>query len=626
VTQSNRAALAGLVAGVTAVLVVEALALPTAWLPLDEAAALVHARGGDAGASGIGVLYPALLAPAARTLSAPAAYRFAQALSALLWALAAVPSYFLARRLLVPRTALVVAGLAVLAPGSVYATAAVPDALAFLLGVGALALAARASARGSERDLALALALAGAAALARPWYVVLPPALLVAYELPHATRQYLRWPRSLLFAAFAAFAYFVLASTAPEVGPALTAPGASARAAVASLVAVVLGTGVLPWLFVAGRARPLGARAETALFATCVPAFAVAAGVFGAAGDGVDERPLLVVVPLVLVLGASIWSERAVRIRGAAVAAGLLLAAALALPALGRAAPSRASGLALVALGDSRTALILGTAFALVAAAAALVFLRRRAFAVPALVAAVLFVTQGAAWSSARDEARAQPVVAHGWVDRHAGNGAHVFVAARAGTVDAPELAQLRIWNRTIVGTRDLDLSNIDPTTGLVPISDADVVFVRGLDVAGDELARSSAGILLRTDQGLRIPETLEGLTSDGWSGPEATFRRFYGPERSGTVAVVVSRVAWGDKRTPPTQVTIGAGEPAGEPVVRERFVLHPGEERTFDVPVPPPPFRVVVTVGKTFSPADYGSPDTRQLGAQVTFAYHPVS
>ncbi len=92
-----------------------------------------------------GSFNPLVLAPAARSLDPPTAYGVAKALSAVLWALIAVPAYLLARRRLAPRASLVVAALSVLAPASVYATAAVPDALALLLAAGSLPLLLRAA-------------------------------------------------------------------------------------------------------------------------------------------------------------------------------------------------------------------------------------------------------------------------------------------------------------------------------------------------------------------------------------------------------------------------------------------------------------------------------------------------
>ncbi len=73
-----------------------------------------------------------------------------------------------------------------------------------------------------------ALALAAAAALARPWFVVLPPALLVAYELGRSdARSFLRWPRSSSSRGLAAFGYLVLAGSSSGVGAASLRRGRS---------------------------------------------------------------------------------------------------------------------------------------------------------------------------------------------------------------------------------------------------------------------------------------------------------------------------------------------------------------------------------------------------------------
>jgi hypothetical protein len=623
VRHGHRAALGVLVVAFALLFFAEGDALPTAWLPVEEAAVLAHARGGGSAESARGILYPAVLAPAAHSLSPSAAYRFGKALSAALWALLAIPAYFLARRLLQPGASLAVAALAVAAPASVYATAAVPDALALLLAVSSLPLLAWASERGSTRGLAGAVALAGAAALTRPWFVVLPPALLVAYELPrHSRESFLRWPRSLVFAGLAVFGYFVVAATAPGAVSAfaLATPGATARAAAASLVVVVLGTGVVPWLLAASGARPLAARPETALFATCLPALALAAGVFG-----LDERPLLVLVPLVLALAASAWFAGRIRLSAAAFAAVAVAFAALALPALGRAPSAHAAGLSLVAADGGSRAFLFGVVFAAVAVAfVLLVVLRRPRFALPAVLAVLLFIGQGLAWSSVRSEARALAATEpspHGWVDREAGSSAHVYVVGPAAALDERSLAELTLWNRSVRGGRELDLSTIDPTTGLVPDAGTDLVLVRGAELGGTVIARSSAGVLMRPP--LTVAETVEGLFSDGWSGDHAFYRRFAGPPRAGTVLVTVSRVNWRGQDKP-ADVRIDSGPLNGTGEQRAHIVIHSGEDHQLVIPVPPPPFQIAMTIQPTFSPAEFGATDSRQLGAQITFKYRP--
>jgi len=56
----------------------------------------------------------------------------------------------------------------------------------------------------------------------------------------------------------------------------------------------------------------------------------------------------------------------------------------------------------------------------------------------------------------------------------------------------------------------------------------------------------------------------------------------------------------------------------------RRNWTIHSGASRTFHPPTPPPPFRATVHVAPTFSPADYGLSDTRQIGAWITFNFVP--
>src|SRR6266508_2134898 len=594
VRNAHRAAIGVIVAALALLFFAEGAALPTAWLPIEEAASLQHARGGGSAQSAGSLLYPAVLAPAARSLSTTSAYRFAQALSAVLWALTAIPAYFLARRLVGPRASLAVAVLAVAAPGAVYATAA---------------------------------------AFARPWFVVLPPALLVAYELRRGGRgSFLRWPRSLVFAGYAVFAYLVLARTAPEIGSALTDPAATARAAAASLAVVVFGAGIIPWFLAAAGARPLTSRPETALLATCLPALVLAAGVFGAAEGGLDERPLLALVPLVLALAAAAWlGSVAVPLRLAAGAGVLIVLAALALHALGRPPSEHAAGLSLVAPdGASRTFFVGALAVAAVVAFVLLFGLRARSLVVPAAVAVVVLAGHAAAWSSARGEARAVKAAdpaPRGWIDDHVGTHAQVFAVGPAGAFDERTVAELTLWNRSIRGARVVDPSVVDPKIGLLAVSDTPVVVVRGTDLVGTEIARSGAGVLLRPSIPLQVSETVEGLFPDGWSGPTTTYRRFGGPPRPGKVVVVASRADWGGPDRP-SDVRFQVGKRADDVVELYGPDLHPKihskETLTRTIDVPSPPFVVVVTIDPTFSPADFGASDPRQLGAKLRFTYRP--
>jgi hypothetical protein len=614
-------------------LYLEGAALSAAWLPVDEAAVLSQARGGAIGVSeSSGVLYSALLAPVARSLSASTSFSFAKALSAVLWASTAIPAYVLARRLVPWAPALAVAGLAVAAPASVYATAAVPEALALVLGVSSLALLVRASERGSTRDLLGAVALAAAAAITRPWFVLLPLALLVAYGLPRRRwRAFLRWPRTLWLAGLAGGAYLVLAAIAPDTAIALASPDETARAGAASLVVAVVGLGIVPWLLAPSAARALATRPETALLVGCVPALALTAGVLGAAspGRGLDERPLLVLGPLVLALGAAAWLGDAGRPSAAVVTGAVVVLAALALPSVDLPPTARAAGLSVVSPdGGSRAFLVAGVSAAVAVALMLLLVLRGHRILLPAALAIPLVVGQVAAWSSIRDEARAladaEPV-SRGWVDRHVGSDDEVVIAGPAEALTEDTVAQLTIWNRAVRGVQELDLSYVDPEYGqwgVVPA--AEVALVRGTELAGEELARSAAGVLLRPETPYRLAETIEGVASDGWSGDRAVYRRWSGSGRPRTVVVSVSRADWAGPGEPAEVRIASAPLDSEDDEPRAHVVLAPGQEQKLEIDVPEPPFKVVVMVDPTFPAAEIGLTDGRQLGAKLRFSYRP--
>ena len=66
--------------------------------------------------------------------------------------------------------------------------------------------------------------------------------------------------------------------------------------------------------------------------------------------------------------------------------------------------------------------------------------------------------------------------------------------------------------------------------------------------------------------------------------------------------------------------VKTAAGFALGKTTAQRSWVIHSGAERVFRIHAPAPPYRAEVHVNPTFSPSSFGSADTRQLGAQVTF------
>src|SRR4051812_15950366 len=143
-------------------LLTEALVLPAAWMPLDEAAVAKRARGLPGAISG--PLYPLLLAPLARHVGGSTLLVGGRIFGAVCWTAVLLPAYLLARRGAPPRVAAVAAALPVLVPAAVYSSALAPDAVAYPLVAVAFLLELRAADRRSPALLAGALACATAAA------------------------------------------------------------------------------------------------------------------------------------------------------------------------------------------------------------------------------------------------------------------------------------------------------------------------------------------------------------------------------------------------------------------------------------------------------------------------------
>jgi hypothetical protein len=146
-------------------------------------------RGEDVGGA-YGVVYPVLISPAFALFgSIPDAYGAAKAINALLISLAAVPAYFLARRVLSAGASLLAAGLAIALPSMLYAgTLMTENAFypVFLCAALALVLVLE---RPTGRRIAVLLAVSALAFATRAQAAVLVPAMLTAPLLLVAFRR-----------------------------------------------------------------------------------------------------------------------------------------------------------------------------------------------------------------------------------------------------------------------------------------------------------------------------------------------------------------------------------------------------------------------------------------------------
>jgi hypothetical protein len=187
------ACLAGLVVLSAVVRFLLALWMPAPWIFADELsyselgksfAATGHFSIRDVPGLTVGPLYPLLIAPAyAAFTKLPDAYVLIKAINAVVMSLAAVPTYFLARRLLTRSWSLVAAGLAIAVPSMAYTGMVMTENLFYPLFLVTVLALIRTVERPSAVNQLSVLALVALACLTRAQGVALVPALLTAIAL-----------------------------------------------------------------------------------------------------------------------------------------------------------------------------------------------------------------------------------------------------------------------------------------------------------------------------------------------------------------------------------------------------------------------------------------------------------
>jgi hypothetical protein len=626
--RSALVALAGVVAGAVALLVAQAEWLPGPVAPALELGVVRAARAG-AGAAGA-PLATLLLAPLWRHLDAARAYELTKVAESVAFALAAVPGFFLARPLLGRDWALAVATVSVLVPAATWSAAASPLPLAYPLTTVALLAFVRYLEERRGRLLVTALATSALAGALWPALGALAVGLAALAVAVHpAARSLLHWPRAAVWIVLAVLAYVVwsvLVASSSAVAAADWPHGAAAAAR--SVGAWALGLGVVaPVAAVGGALRPGARTLGLTLCVAAVSLVPVAGVVAVGTGNAADERPLLALVPLVLTL-AVLAIRAATARRPAVVAAGLvLLAAAVAnrprelrvfdplLPGLQwLRAGGEVSAAALAA--TIVLAFVLGIALLVVAAGA-------RARRVLAVVALVVPVLAGVAASvSAEHRAREQ---------RAALPSPPTFLERVAGPVAVDPalprdvLASLLFWNGDARALHPpLAARSVDPETGVYrPLVTGfpSLLTPDSRRARGTTIAQTPLGVVVRVIEPVAAAETITGVYADGWSGASVTYRRLQ-VTPGASLAVTLSRHSFNGPAVP-DRVTVALGPLHGTTRVVRHLRVPSGATRVVRLTPPPRPFRVDLELD-TFSPARYGSTDTRELGARLVFEYGP--
>lgn len=391
-------------------------------------------------------------------------------------------------------------------------------------------------------------------------------------------------------------------------------------------------------------------RAFLAVTASALFWLVIQTGVFASRfADRVEERLMFYVTPLLL-LALVLWlwrlpaQTRSVKAAAFAAPAALLLA----LP-LGRLiTPAIFSDtFALIPFAALRGSLSLGEVRAIivgaVAVAGALFIFGHRALVqlvVPIALAGFLAVSSVSAARDMRRASRAELATGQSgnqiaWIDRAVGARTKVGFLLTP-QVDPRALWQLEFWNRALGPVYILGPSEagglphtsvkINPLTGDVHgsgtrPSPAYLVTPRTYTAVGQVAARQGYWVLYRAEGPLRLRSRVEGAAPDGWIGHRASETVYRAsPKSSSVMTVQVSRASWGGTDLPSPVLIEARSLPTGRLLAKRTWVVHSLGTKNFHLGRLPEPYRVDVRVRRTFSPADFGLADQRQLGAQVAF------
>jgi hypothetical protein len=614
---------------------------------------------------GYGFVYPVLIAPAwALFTSLPSAYAAAKAINAVAMSLAAIPAYFLARRILSERLALLAAGLTVLVPAMLY-TGEIMTENAFypIFLLTALVLVITLEKPTPLRQVGL-LSLCLLAFETRAQAVALFAAVATApIVLGLVERRGLRGtfrPFAWLYGLLGAGALLALAGTVARGRSPLTLLGAYRAATSASytprgvlrfflyhVAGLDLALGILPFaallaMWLAPRRPTPAARAFTvATLAVSVWLLAeVSAFASASYVDRIEERNLFYLAPFGLIallgLAADGIVPRARRpIVAASVVAGVL---PFFIPYTRFIGPS--------ALSDTFSLLpwwwaqdhlihlpqVKWAALGVSLAAAALFALlpRRYALVLPALVAAYFVLTaivvesgrHGIHKTTLNSRWAGTHMPERDWIDRAVGANARVAVLWTPTMTSPYPVYENEFFSRSVRTVYDVDgahppdplpevTATKTPRGALVTAPGHPVLaqyVLSDVEVGGKRIEIDPVGVALyRVDGPVVILNKVTGLyPNDTWSGKSVTYRRV---ECTGGTLAVRLQGDQGLFDTPQAVIATEHGNPIGRTLIPVTGIT------TMTVPLVPRQRVCTVrfTVARTAVP---GPNDHRRLGA----------
>jgi hypothetical protein len=633
--------------------------------------------------SGIHTIYPALISPAWLVGSAKTAYTLMKVINTLLMTAGAIPLYFWARRLVTPLWSVLAVTLFLAIPGFIYtgeilsenafmpasvlAMFAIavaierPTVVRQLLAVGAIGVATAARLQGLvfllvfPTAVGLALLLDALAAPASQWRSVVGDRL----------RRF--WPSltalGLGLVAYLAYEVVNRAPLSSGLGSysVVTTADYSLRSVVRWVVfhlgELSFSVGLVPvaalivlFGLACRRATAPGIPERAFLSVSTASVFwiVIQAGSFSSHfSERIEERYMFsLAAPLLLAL--VVWLARGLprpsRLTAAAVLAPVAFLLALPYESLFTQALFNDT-FGLIPLWRLATRLSGGTAevrilVGLGALSAGILFAslpRRWARpAVPAAVAAFLMLSSGSVfatvtWLSGATRHAGGLSGNPSWIDDAVGKNARVEILDTADITDPHVVWQAEFWNRSV--RRIFGLTGQDPSIpdltatlkangrvspGLPPGSPDQnppyVLAAPSVDVDGRRVAAGGQLVLTRVRSPLRLRSLLTGVTSDGWTGPSASYARYVVPRGAKHVVIQMSR-SGAPASLAPARVQAKLG---GRTVTR---TVRGAGSAVLRLPIPHRPFVVTLTVSPTFSPSQFGSPDTRALGVRASFS-----
>lgn len=211
-----------------------------------------------------------------------------------------------------------------------------------------------------------------------------------------------------------------------------------------------------------------------------------------------------------------------------------------------------------------------------------------------------------------------------GWIDRAIGSDADAaFLFTSDFQVDPHPLWQSEFWNRSVRRVFLLDAfepngypaipAKLDRAGRLVTAPGTRqpkyVVTAPGVNIDGRLVAQTPRLVLYEVSAPPRLADRSEGITADGWTGADATYTRYAPGAKKLFVDLSLPKLPLAPGRVRIDLVS------RGSTVEHRDWVSRSDSHKTFRFRAPPAPFSVRFHVVPTFTPAQYGLSDTRELG-----------